>query len=114
MRRMVYVGPDPFTPPAGEPIRQTDSMTCPTDRVIEISRYKGCRIYGVGRFRAQVIRCPIGSGWLWKAWDTIQPSLGGKGELGKGKAKTCDAAMESCLDLIRREAGIEHVVSGDA
>jgi hypothetical protein len=82
----------------------------PTDRVVEIARYKRAVIFGVGRYRAEVL--PWRSRWRWRAWDVIQPSLGGKGTLAQGLAPTKMRAIGDSTDVLRRETGIEQVAMG--
>ena len=80
----------------------------PTDRVVLMLTYRGGRLWGCGRYRAQVSRGIAGSRmWYWKAW-VIRDGV----TLGCGEARTLDKAMEAALDVMRKAAGIEEVAEG--
>jgi hypothetical protein len=83
----------------------------PDDRIVELASYKRATIYGVGRWRAEIVPHPYKSGWYWRAWDVLDKSLGGDGTIASGRAKTKRQAM-GCLDILRKKAGIEPIAEG--
>jgi hypothetical protein len=86
--------------------RYTNLLTLPNDHVVEIAYERDQAVYGVGDYRADVTRGYRSRLWFWRVWQVAHR------DIMCGHARGRENAMGQALDALRREAGIEQVVTG--